>query len=138
LARYPLPPDNPFINQFFNLLFGGRQKQGPLSSFVTRQIWQTDQSVMAHRFHMVERFDMNGQLDRIQSPVLVLSGDRDMLVSPKNLQALREGIPHARVTSLSRCGHLAFLTQPERVANEVIAFLETVNPGRNRSRPAAT
>ena len=33
---------------------------GPLFQFVTRQCWQTDQSVMAHRFQMVERFDMHG------------------------------------------------------------------------------
>ena len=50
LSRYPLPSDNPFVNQFFNLLFGSRQKPGPLFQFVTRQCWQTDQGVMAHRF----------------------------------------------------------------------------------------
>jgi pimeloyl-ACP methyl ester carboxylesterase len=57
LTRYPLPSDNPFVNQFFNLLFGGRQRPGPLFEFVTRQCWQTDQSVMAHRFQLVERSD---------------------------------------------------------------------------------
>jgi pimeloyl-ACP methyl ester carboxylesterase len=122
-----LPPDNPFVNQFFNLLFGSRQKQGPLFQFVTRQCWQTDQSVMAHRFGMVERFDVRGRLDRIQAPTLILSGERDMLVSPCSLKALRDGIPHARFTSLPRCGHLAFVTQPENVAGEVAAFL---NPQR--------
>ena len=55
LTRYPLPTNNPFVNQFFNLLFGSRQKQGPLFQFVTRQCWQTDQSVMAHRFRLVDR-----------------------------------------------------------------------------------
>src|SRR5262245_42942719 len=33
LARYPLPADSPFINQFFNLFFGGRQEPGPLFQF---------------------------------------------------------------------------------------------------------
>jgi len=127
LARYPLPPDNPFVNQFFNLLFGGRQKQGPLFSFVTRQCWQTDQSVMAHRFHLVEQFDMKDRLNRIQSPALILSGDRDLLVSPTNLKALCAGIPHAQFASLPRCGHLAFVTQPKPVAEEVSGFLENVS-----------
>src|SRR5262249_18937205 len=54
LSRFPLPADNPFINQFFNLLFGSRQKKDALFDFVTRQVWQTDQSVMAHRFQLVE------------------------------------------------------------------------------------
>src|SRR5262245_45706859 len=43
LTRYPLPADNPFVNQFFNLFFGGKQKKGPLFQFVTQQCWQTDQ-----------------------------------------------------------------------------------------------
>src|SRR5207237_230276 len=54
LNGYPLPHDNPFVNQFFNLLFGSRQRSDPLFRFVTRQCWQTDQSVMAHRFRLGE------------------------------------------------------------------------------------
>src|SRR5262249_27413384 len=59
LARFPLPADNPFINQFFNLLFGGRQERGPLFEFVTRLCWQTDQSMMAYRLRLVEQFNMD-------------------------------------------------------------------------------
>jgi len=62
LSRYPLPADNPFVNQFFNLFFGGRQQPGPLFDFVTGQCWRTDQSVMAHRFRMVEKADFTGRL----------------------------------------------------------------------------
>src|SRR5262245_54390067 len=71
LARYPLPTDSPFVNQFFNLLFGGRQQPGPLFEFVTRQCWQTDQSVMAHRFQLVEQFDMGRRQERVRVPTLV-------------------------------------------------------------------
>jgi pimeloyl-ACP methyl ester carboxylesterase len=123
LERYPLPPDSPFVNQFFNLFFGGKQRQGPLFHFVTRQCWQTDQSVIAHRFHLVEQFDMHGRLDRIVAPSLILASERDLLVSPKSLQALRDGIPHAEFASLPKCGHLAFVTRPEAVAQEVERFL---------------
>jgi pimeloyl-ACP methyl ester carboxylesterase len=123
LSRYPLPPDNPFVNQFFNLLFGSKQRPGPLFQFVTSRCWQTDQSVMAHRFRLVEHFDIDGRLERIEAPTLILSGDRDLLVSPKSLQSLRDGIPDVRHTSLPRCGHLAFVTRPELVADEVTGFL---------------
>jgi pimeloyl-ACP methyl ester carboxylesterase len=123
LARYPLPPDSPFINQFFNLLFGGRQRPGPLFEFVTRQCWQTDQSVMAHRFGLVETFDLGDRGDRIQAPALVLAGDRDLLVSARSLRALGDSIPGCRVVRLAQCGHLAFLTHPQRVADEVYRFL---------------
>src|SRR5262249_59175526 len=95
LSRYPLPSDNPFVNQFFNLLFGSKQKQGPLFHFVTRQCWQTDQSVMTHRFHLAERFSLDGRMDRIRVPALLMAGDRDLLVSPRRLAGLCHGVPNA-------------------------------------------
>src|SRR5262249_45775279 len=124
LSRYPLPTDNPFVNQFFNLLFGGRQKPGPLFEFVTRQCWQTDQSVMAHRFHLVESLDLTGRLSKIRVPTLVLAGERDLLVSRRSLNDLCTAIADARQVGLAGSGHLAFVTQPKRVAGEVHRFLE--------------
>jgi pimeloyl-ACP methyl ester carboxylesterase len=123
LPRYPLPADNPFVNQFFNLLFGGRQKPGPLVEFVTRQCWQTDQSVMAHRFRLVERFNFENRMGRIRVPTQLMAGNRDLLASSQSLGDLCAGIPNAEQVTLSGCGHLAFVMQPERVAAEVQRFL---------------
>lgn len=123
LSGYPLPADNPFINQFFNLLFGRRQKPGPLFQFVTRQCWQTDQSVMAHRFQMVENFDILQRAERIRMPTLLMAGDRDLLVSERSLKSFCQRVPQARLVRLSGCGHLAFVSQPHRVAEETKGFL---------------
>jgi pimeloyl-ACP methyl ester carboxylesterase len=123
LSQYPLPSDNPFVNQFFNLLFGGRQDPGPLFQFVTRQCWQTDQSVMAHRFHLVERYNITPRLKQIRVPTLVLTGDRDLLVSDRSLKRLSDGVSDSRCVSIPGAGHLAFVAQPKRVAAEVARFL---------------
>jgi pimeloyl-ACP methyl ester carboxylesterase len=123
LSRYPLPTDSPFVNQFFNLLFGGRQ-EGPVFEFVTRQCWQTDQGVMAHRFRLVERFDLTAELHRVRVPALLLAGDRDLLVSERGLASLSEGIGECRRVNLPGCGHLAFVTQAAAVAGEVRRFLQ--------------
>jgi pimeloyl-ACP methyl ester carboxylesterase len=123
LSGYPLPSDSPFVNQFFNLLFGSRQRPGPLFRFVTRQCWQTDQGVMAHRFRLAEAFDLRPRLGAVRAPALVLAGDRDLLVSAQGLAELTAGLPHARRVVLPGCGHLAFLTRPEQVAEAVSAFL---------------
>jgi len=119
LNRFPLPTDSPFVNQFFNLLFGGRRTPEPLVRFVTRQCWQTDQSVMAHRFAMLDGFDIRSRLGRIRVPTLALSGDRDMLVSSRSLAALTAGIKGSRLEHLAGCGHLAFVTRPDLVAEQV-------------------
>jgi pimeloyl-ACP methyl ester carboxylesterase len=124
LSRYPLPSDSPFVNQFFNLLFGARQEPGPLFEFVTRQCWQTDQSVMTHRFHLVESFDPGPRLSRIRVPTLLMAGGRDLLASPQSLRDLAGSIADAKQVDLPSCGHLAFVTQPDRVADEVKRFLK--------------
>jgi 3-oxoadipate enol-lactonase len=126
LNRFPLPADNPFVNQFFNLLFGGRPKDRRLFEFVTRQCWQTDQSVMAHRLELVKSFNMDGQLEAIRVPTLILSGERDVLVSNRGLAELRDSIPDSRFVRLPRCGHLAFVTRPGLVAQQVVDFLAPV------------
>ena len=123
LSRYPLPSDSPFVNQFFNLLFGAKQEQGPLFEFVTRQCWQTDQSVMTHRFQLVESFDPGSHLIKVCVPTLLMAGDRDLLVSKQSLRDLVSSLDDAQSIELRGCGHLAFVTQPERVADEVKRFL---------------
>jgi pimeloyl-ACP methyl ester carboxylesterase len=123
LSRYPLPADNPFVNQFFNLLFGSRQRPGPLFHFVTRQCWQTDQSVMAHRFHLVEHFDILPRLAAVQAPTLLLTGDRDLLASPQSVCQLSSGLKQARRVTLAGAGHLACVTRPVEVAEQVGRFL---------------
>jgi len=123
LSRYPLPANNPFVNQFFNLFFGSRQKPGPLFDFVTRRCWQTDQGVMAHRFQLVEQLDFAGRLGNVRVPALVMAGERDLLVSAQGIEELRQGIKRSRAVRLPGCGHLAFATHPERVAAEVNGFL---------------
>jgi pimeloyl-ACP methyl ester carboxylesterase len=123
LSRFPLPADSPFINQFFNVLFGGPQQDSSLFRFVTRQCWQTDQSVMAHRFQLVEKFDMGRRLGKIRVPTLILAGTRDVLVSDRSLRELCAGIPKSLLVRLPNCGHLAFVTQPEHVAGEVRRFI---------------
>ncbi|MGE3807922.1 MAG: alpha/beta fold hydrolase [Gemmataceae bacterium] len=123
LSCYPLPCDNPFVNQFFNLLFGGKQTPGPLFRFVTRQCWQTDQSVMAHRFRMIKRINLTRRLERISAPMLALAGDRDVIVSEQSFRELSDGVPQAQLIRLQGAGHLGFLTQPQRVAQEATRFL---------------
>lgn len=132
LSSYPLPSNNAFVNQFFNLLFGARQRPGPLFQFVTSRCWKTDQSVMAHRFAMVQRFEMPERLSNVHVPTLLLSGDRDVLVSERSLRELSAGLPQAKPIRLEGAGHLAFATHPVQTADLVRQFLSEANPAAGR------
>jgi pimeloyl-ACP methyl ester carboxylesterase len=122
LSQYPLPADNPFVNQFFNLLFGARRAPDDLFRFVTKQCWQTDQSVMAYRFKLLESFNMEQRLRGMRVPTLLLAGSRDLLVSEQGLLGLRAALAQSQLVRLPECGHLAAVTHPRLVAGEVQKF----------------
>lgn len=121
LSAYPLPSDSAFVNQFFNLLLGRGQSPETLR-FVARQCWRTDQSVIAHRLKLVERCDLTGLLGRVAVPTLALAGERDLLVTPSGLARLCDALPNARGVRIPG-GHLACVTHPRRIADEVLPFL---------------
>lgn len=123
LERYPLPSDNGFVNQFFNLLHGGRPEPGPLPEFIVQRCWETDQGVMAGRLRALEGFDVSEDLWRIDVPSLVLAGTRDVVVPIARQKALADSIPEARFASLDGAGHIGFLTHRREVAQQVRRFV---------------
>jgi len=127
LERFPLPSDNRFVNQFFNLLHGGKPEPGPLVDFVVERCWETDQSVMAQRIAMLETFDVTDRLWQIEVPTLVLAGSRDMIVPVARQRAMAAAIPDARFELLQGAGHVGFLTHRTEVARRVRNLVRTLN-----------
>jgi len=127
LERFPLPTDNGFLNQFFNLLHGGKPAPGPLSDFVVERCWETDQGIMARRIGHLESFDVSDRLWRIEVPTLVLAGTRDVIVPPARQRALAAGIAGARYATLEGAGHIGFLSHRGDVAQQVRRFLREVS-----------
>lgn len=126
LERFPLPSDNRFVNQFFNLLHGGRPEPGPLAEFVVERCWETDQSVMARRLALLESYDVTDRLWRVDAPTLVVAGARDVVVPPGEQKALAAAIPGARFEVLEGAGHVGFLTHRRDVARAVARHLGQV------------
>lgn len=127
LERFPLPRDNRFVNQFFNLLHGAKPEPGPLVDFVTERIWETDQSVMAQRLAQLANFDLSDRLWRIEAPTLVLAGTRDAIVPKARQQRLAESIAGAHLGLLEGAGHIGFLTHRRETARLVHRHLSRVN-----------
>jgi 3-oxoadipate enol-lactonase/4-carboxymuconolactone decarboxylase len=126
LERFPLPRDNPFINQFFHLLYGTKPEPGPLLDFVVDRIWDTDQSVIAQRLAQLESFDISERLWRVGAPTLVLAGARDVIVPVGRQRMLAEKIAGARFQIIPDAGHVAFLTHRAEVVRGVRRHLRGV------------
>ncbi|MFO0950978.1 MAG: alpha/beta fold hydrolase [Isosphaeraceae bacterium] len=126
LERFPLPSDNRFVNQFFNLLHGGTPESEALREFVVERCWETDQSVMARRLAMLENFDVSDRLWQIEAPTLVLGGSRDVVTPPARQKAMAESIPGARFHLLEGAGHVGFLTHRADVVRHLGGLLSEV------------
>lgn len=126
LSGYPLPADNAFVNQFYRLLFGRRPQSRRLLDFVIRNCWQTDQSVITHRFRLIRKHDLRPRLNRVRTPVLVMSAPKDVFVSDASLMDLCNGLVDLRFARLDSGGHLSFLVEPERVVSEMVDFAAEV------------
>ncbi len=131
LERFPLPRDNAFVNQFFNLLHGCKPQPGPLPDFIVERCWETDQGVISGRLRALESFDVAGELWRLDVPTLVLAGTRDVIVSPETQHELAAAIGGACFKSIADAGHVGFLTHRQIVTSIVARWLRS-NVGLRR------
>jgi pimeloyl-ACP methyl ester carboxylesterase len=124
LERFPLPSDNRFVNQFFHLLYGSAPDPGPLVDFVVERIWETDQSVMAHRLALLDSWDVSDRLWNIHVPTLVLAGDCDVVVPRARQQALARAISGAHCEIIPGSGHIGFLTHRASIVRRIRRHLQ--------------
>jgi pimeloyl-ACP methyl ester carboxylesterase len=79
-------------------------------------------------FLACSRFDARAQLAGIALPALVIGGDDDRLTPPRQMDALAEGLPHARRAHVGGAGHFVMLERPDEVAALVAGFLAELTP----------
>jgi pimeloyl-ACP methyl ester carboxylesterase len=63
-------------------------------------------------------------LHRLSQPTLVIAGDDDRAIPLVNARFLARRIPDARLHVVEGGGHLFILDEPERVVEEIQAFLD--------------
>jgi Predicted hydrolases or acyltransferases (alpha/beta hydrolase superfamily) len=69
--------------------------------------------------------DVEGRIDRITCPALVLYGERDLLV-PGHAQRLAAAIPNSRLEVVPGAGHASAVEQPETMARSIARFLDAL------------
>lgn len=62
----------------------------------------------------------------ISAPTLIVCGDRDAFFPPEDQQALAAAIPTSRLVVYENTGHLVLWEQPERLALDLIAFMDSL------------
>lgn len=67
--------------------------------------------------------DLDGQLDSILAPTLVVAGEEDLLTPVRHARRLADRIPNARLMILPACGHVSPLERPALFNEAVFQFL---------------
>ena len=76
----------------------------------------------------VGEFDFHADLHRVAAPTLVVIGEGDPVTTPETVDALLEGIPDARLVSVSGAAHLVNVEQPLAFTAALLAHLEERTP----------
>jgi pimeloyl-ACP methyl ester carboxylesterase len=83
------------------------------------------------QFQAFAEFDCSRALAHIEAPTLVLTGDLDQLVSPRNSRAIADLIPGARLIVIPACGHRMMWEATDECTGFVTEFLTGVDEGRH-------
>lgn len=75
-------------------------------------------------FEGIMEEDSFGELHKIQVPTLIVWGDQDAILSRSDQEALAAAIPGARLVVYPGAGHAFYWEEPERVASDLVAFIQ--------------
>jgi pimeloyl-ACP methyl ester carboxylesterase len=94
-----------------------------VSQFLLETGGHTPLRAMALRSVAIDRLDLRPLLSTIQTPVLMISGDRDPLVPRQCEDAIEHRLSHVQRIEFSDCGHYPHYTHPALMAETIIKFL---------------
>jgi pimeloyl-ACP methyl ester carboxylesterase len=77
-------------------------------------------------FRACNAFDVTGNLDRIQVPLVSLTGEHDVMVPPKFGAFVADRVPGASARILPGAGHLAMVERPADTNDALSAFVTQI------------
>lgn len=72
----------------------------------------------------IAQFNSYDRLPEIKCPVMIVHGQRDILLKPENAQVLKSRLPHAELFMIPNAGHNFFAEDPMGVHQRIIEFLK--------------
>ena len=129
-ARIQLHPD--FLSQAITGqwdLASLRQSFAPevpehLKDVVLNEFQHTRCQTGASDFMGVGRIDLSEAISALRMPTLILTGDDDVIISPRKSKILQRQIPESRLVIVPGAGHYLNVEKPAILAEEIERFLQ--------------
>ena len=119
----------PFLEKFFTVAFSENYTEKEplkLQELKDKIMHFNPVGIKGGLLAMVSRTDTTQSLQKIDIPVLLISGENDKVISPDIMEQMASDIKNSTVVSLSDSGHVSMLEKPEQFNNTIKVFLETL------------
>lgn len=83
--------------------------------------------IMINAFDAISEFDHTENFKNMQAPVLVLSGEHDLINPPEAGKEIAEVAPNGKYVEFSDCGHMLFNEKNDECVRIIMEFLRSVN-----------
>lgn len=103
---------------------GTRRRPAAVEAVRAMMLAARPDAIKAALYRMMSRPDSSGDLAAIDTPTLVIVGDRDALTPPDLSREMHACIPDSTLAIVPDAGHISNLEQPEIFARALNGFLD--------------
>lgn len=93
-----------------------------LKELTARRLLENHPRTLYQDLAACDRFDLSAELDKIQQPALILTGELDRMTPISGAQELASKLPNARFEIIPNSGHMVVLEQPGWIAQRLWDF----------------
>jgi len=78
--------------------------------------------------HQIMDYSVEKQIEGMETPTLIIFGDRDRVISIKTADILRTLLPNSNVSVLHGIGHVPMFESPQQCAKDYLSFRTSIQP----------
>ncbi|MGG6265216.1 alpha/beta fold hydrolase [Leptolyngbya sp. AN03gr2] len=97
-----------------------------LKQLVLDELQSVRLAEQATDFMGLSQCDLRDRLSEIHQPTLVITGDDDVIISPRKSRLLQQALPKAELVMVKGAGHYVHVEQAESVTAALASFLQRI------------
>lgn len=129
ISKLSDPVDPGFVREFAASILAQPVPQAFFETIVQENL-KVPAFVWRATFEGLMADDSLGELQTIKAPTLIIWGDQDTILPRIDQEVLAAAIPGSRLVVYPGAGHAFYWEEPDRVASDLVAFIEALDTRR--------
>jgi len=111
------------ITMIYDVIFGSDfRKAHPAQEYIDFKMNDDNPQpagAYLNQLNAIKSFDVRSKVQDINLPTLIVAGNEDLIIPPKNAKWLNEHISGSRLTVFDKVGHVVPIERPKELADQV-------------------